>query len=229
MFVGETGIGRVIRRTLEVMNELGTVEPDKIRAQGAIDLPTVQRYVNFWCSSSVDLFGSEISTNAASYFANGLKGRPDETNYEDHLCRDSAFTLEKPKAGDGVESEDVPMRNAMNEIVRKAYLKDCDIGVQRWNRVIRKAGVDFEIRLPSERFRRNVGLWAGHHFDPAGNPLSRAAWEAGQSAWVPSEADRAFVKSLMQPVTVPGKMAGWLAPPERGVNNLPVDYEYVRL
>jgi len=229
MFVGETGIGRVIRRTLEVMNELGTVEPDKIRAQGAIDLPTVQRYVNFWCSSSVDLFGSEISTNAASYFANGLKGRPDETNYEDHICRDSAFTLEKPKAGDGVESEDVPMRNAMNEIVRKAYLKDCDIGVQRWNRVIRKAGVDFEIRLPSERFRRNVGLWAGHHFDPAGNPLSRAAWEAGQSAWVPSEADRAFVKSLMQPVTVPGKMAGWLAPPERGVNNLPVDYEYVRL
>jgi len=185
--------------------------------------------VNFWCSSSVDLFGSEISTNAASYFANGLKGRPDEANYEDHVCRDSAFALEKPKAGDGVESEDVPMRNAMNEIVRKAYLKDCDIGVQRWNRVIRKAGVDFEIRLPSERFRRSVGLWAGHHFNPAGNPLSRAEWEAAQSAWVPSEADRVFVKSLMQPVTLPGKMAGWVAPPERGVNNLPVDYEYVRL
>jgi len=229
MFVGETGVGRVVRRTLEVMKELGTGEPDRIRAQGAIDLPTVQRYVNFWCSSSVDLFGSEISTNAAGYFANGLKGRPDEGNYEDHLCGDSVFTLEKPTLDDGVETEDVPMRNAMNEIARKAYLKDCDIGVQRWNRIIKKAGVDFEIKLPSERFRRNVGVWAGRNFDPAGKPLSPAEWEAGNPAWIPSEADRAFVKSLMQPVTEPGKMAGWVAPPERGINNLPTDYEYVRL
>jgi benzoyl-CoA 2,3-dioxygenase component B len=33
----------------------------------------------------------------------------------------------------------------------------------------------------------------------------------------------------MKPVLEPGKMASWLAPPERGINNLPVDYEYVRL
>jgi benzoyl-CoA 2,3-dioxygenase component B len=37
------------------------------------------------------------------------------------------------------------------------------------------------------------------------------------------------VKSLMQRVTAPGKMAGWVAPPDRGINNLAVDYEYVRL
>jgi len=24
-------------------------------------------------------------------------------------------------------------------------------------------------------------------------------------------------------------MAGWVAPPERGINNLPVEYEYVHL
>ena len=229
MFVGETGVGRVIRRTLEVMKELNTREPEKIRAHGAIDLETVQRYVNFWCSSSLDLFGSEVSTNAASYFANGLKGRPDEANYEDHVCRDTTLALEKPKDGEGIEIEDVPTRNAMNEIVRKAYLKDCDIGVQRWNRTIRKAGVDFEIKLPSERFRRNVGFWAGHHFDPAGNPVSAAEWNARHAAWIPTEADKNFVKSLMRPVTAPGKMAAWVAPPERGINNLPVEYEYVRL
>ena len=42
MFVGETGIGRVVKRTLEVMKELGTDDPRAIRAHGAIDLPTLQ-------------------------------------------------------------------------------------------------------------------------------------------------------------------------------------------
>src|SRR5208282_4993309 len=129
MFVGETGIGRVIRRALEVMKELGSEDAEKIRAHGAIDLATVQRYINFWCSSSVDLFGSEVSTNAASYFANGLKGRPDEAGYEEHRCLGTTYSIEKPREGDGIESEEVPMRNAMNEIVRRAYLRDCDIGV----------------------------------------------------------------------------------------------------
>jgi benzoyl-CoA 2,3-dioxygenase component B len=229
MFVGETGVGRVIKRALEVMKELDTDEPAKIRAHGAIDLPTVQRYINFWCSSSVDLFGSEVSTNAASYFANGLKGRPDEANFEDHICRDTTYEVEEPNDGAGIKTESVPMRNAMNEIVRKAYLKDCDIGVQRWNRLIKKAGVDFELKLPSERFRRNVGVWAGHHFDPSGKPISAAEWDRQHGGWIPSEADKEFVHSLMRPVTQPGKMAAWVAPPDRGINNLPVDYEYVRL
>lgn len=229
MFVGETGLARVIKRALEAMRELSTDDPARIRAHGAIDLPTLQRYLNFWCSSSLDLFGSEVSTNAASYFANGLKGRPDEGQYEDHLCREGTYALERPKEAGGIEIEEVPMRNAMNEFVRRAYLKDCDIGVQRWNRMIKKAGGDFELKLPSARFRRAVGVWAGHHFDPAGAPVSRETWEARKHEWVPSETDRAFIASLMQPVTAPGKIASWLAPSERGVNNLPVEYEYVRL
>ncbi len=229
MFVGETGIGRVIRRALEVMAELGTDEPERIRAHGAIDLATVQRYINFWCSSCLDLFGSEVSTNAAGYFANGLKGRPDEANYEDHRCSDSVFAMEKPKGEGAIAAEEVPLRNAMNEIVRRAYLKDCDIGVQRWNRLIRKAGVNVELKLPSERFRRGVGVWAGWHFDPAGNPLAAEEWQSRLPEWLPGEADRAFIQSLMRPVNEPGKMAAWLAPPERGINNLSVAYEYVRL
>ncbi len=52
---------------------------------------------------------------------------------------------------------------------------------------------------------------------------------AGLPRWLPSESDRAFVKSLMQRVTEPGRIAGWIAPPDRGVNELPVDYDYVRL
>src|SRR5271154_2053300 len=91
MFVGETGISRVVKRTLEVMKELGSEDPAAIRAKGAVDLPTMQKYLNFWFSSSLDLFGSETSSNAASYFANGLKGRPDETQYEDHIALEQSY------------------------------------------------------------------------------------------------------------------------------------------
>jgi benzoyl-CoA 2,3-dioxygenase component B len=224
MFVGDTGISRVVKRTLEVMKELGTEEPDKIRAKGAIDLPTMQRYLNFWFTSSLDLFGAEISSNAASYFANGIKGRPDEANFEDHICKDGTFTLEAPSG-----SEEVPMRNAMNEVTRMAYIRDCEIGVKRWNRLITKAGFSTELTLPSERFRRSIGAWAGQPVDPAGRLISTEEWNAKLPGWIPSESDRAFVKSLMQRVIEPGKMAGWIAPPDRGINNLPVDYEYVHL
>src|SRR5450432_1353676 len=96
MFVGDTGINRVVRRTLEVMKELKTDDARAIRNAGAIDLPTVQKYLNFWFTSSLDLFGSETSSNAASYFANGLKGRPDESRYEDHIAVDQIYSLDIP-------------------------------------------------------------------------------------------------------------------------------------
>src|SRR6202790_2503806 len=147
MFVGETGIGRVVKRTLEVMKELGSDDPALIRRAGAIDLPTMQRYLNFWFSSSLDLFGAENSSNAASYFASGLKGRPDEAQYEDHICRDATTTLEVPDGKGGTATETLPLRNAMNETVRSAYVRDCEIGVKRWNRLIQKAGVGCELTL----------------------------------------------------------------------------------
>jgi len=229
MFVGETGIARVIRRTLEVMKELGTDDPEAIRRHGAVDLPTLQRYLSFWFTSSLDLFGSEVSSNAATTFANGIKGRPDESQYEDHVCADATFALDVPDGKGGVATDTVPLRNAMNEIARSAYVRDCEIGVKRWNMAIKRAGVDFQLALPSTRFRRSIGAWAGVPTDPGGTPISREAYERQLPAWLPSESDRAFVRSLMQPVREPGKMAGWIAPPDRGINNLPVEYEYVRL
>jgi benzoyl-CoA 2,3-dioxygenase component B len=224
MFVGETGVGRVVKRALEVMKELNTDDPAAVRAHGAIDLPTIQRYLNFWFTSSLDLFGSEVSSNAASSFANGIKGRPDEAHhYQDHVCKDAAFELDTP---DGKDS--VPLRNAMNEVMRESYIKDCEIGVKRWNLQIQRAGHAFRLALPSHRFRRGIGVWANQPVDPQGNLLvSEHGRRAGE--WLPSEADRAFVRSLMQRVSEPGKMASWIAPPDRGINNLPVDYEYVKL
>jgi benzoyl-CoA 2,3-dioxygenase component B len=224
MFVGETGIGRVVKRTLEVMKEIGSDDPARVRAQGAIDLPTIQRYMNFWFTSSLDLFGSEVSSNAASSFANGVKGRPDETQYEDHVCSDASYELETPQG-----RETVSLRNAMNEVMRGSYIKDCELGLKRWNMAIQRAGIDFKLSLPSPRFRRSIGAWVNVPTDPSGQAVSREEYDRRMAEWIPSESDRAFVHSLMQRVTEPGKMAGWIAPPDRGINNLPVDYEYVKL
>jgi benzoyl-CoA 2,3-epoxidase subunit B len=229
MFVGETGITRVIARTLEVMKESRTDDPQAIRAAGAIDLPLLQRYVNFWYSSSLDLFGAEDSSNAATTFANGIKGRPDEANFADHLCKEGAFEVAAPDGNNGVKINEVPLRNAMNEAVRQAYSKDCEIGLKRWNRTIERAGFDFRLQLPSTRFRRAIGAWANQAVDLSGTPISSESYERQLAGWLPSGADRIFVKSLMRRVVEPGKIAGWIAPPERGINNLAVDYEYVKL
>ena len=228
MFVGDSGIGRVVRRSVEVMNELKTDDAQKVRAAGAIDLQTIQKYMNFWFSSALDLFGADISSNAASYFAAGLKGRPDESLYDEHRA-DGDYTLEIPDGQGGVKNETVSMRNAMNEVMRSSYIRDCENGVKRWNKIIKDGGIDFELRLPSARFRRTVGSWANVPTDPAGNPISPEAFAAGISSWIPTPHDQEFVASVMNPVLEAGKIANWIAPPDRGINNLPVDYEYVRV
>ena len=229
MFVGETGIGRIIKRALETMAELKTDDADALRRRGVIDLGLLQRYVNFWFSSCLDLFGADKSSNAAAYFASGLKGRPDERNFEDHVCKEAEYDLDVPDGKGGAMAETVPMRNAMNEITRRAYIADCGIGVTRWNRLIKKAGFDVEITLPSERFRRTIGAWAGVPADPRGTIIGADEMARRHDEFLPSLSDRAYVASLMQPVTEPGKMASWIAPPDRGINSNPVDFEYVKL
>jgi benzoyl-CoA 2,3-dioxygenase component B len=229
MFVGETGVTRVIRRALEKMADLKSDDPALLRQHGVIDLPTIQRYINFWFSSSLDLFGSEQSSNAAGSFASGIKGRPDEARFEDHICLDTVETLEVPGPDGNVETIEVPTRNTMNEITREGYIRDCMVGVTRWNRTIKRAGFDVELTLPSRRFRRSIGSWAGVPTNPEGTIIPQGEYDRRLSGWLPSEEDRAYVRSLMQQVTEPGKMASWIAPPDRGINNQAIDYEYVEL
>jgi benzoyl-CoA 2,3-dioxygenase component B len=228
MFVGETGVLRVVERTAQQMKEHKVESPDAVRRLGLIDLPTVQRYLNLWYTLSLDLFGGEISSNAAQYFATGVKGRAKEESFADHTALTSTYAMQVPKDGK-VVTEDVPMRNAMNEVLRDSYVEDCQRGVDKWNRAIQAQGVDFELRLPSRRFHRQVGIYAGVCADPQGNLLSREAFEAGKDAWLPKEADKAYVRSLMQrPVYDPKQMANWIAAPKQGIKGRAVDFEYVR-
>jgi benzoyl-CoA 2,3-epoxidase subunit B len=229
MQVGESGITRMIQRTLEVMNELKTDSVEAIRNAGVVDLQTIQRYINFWFSSSLDLFGSEISSNSATAFANGLKGRPDEMRYEDHSEKNSTYTFEGLSIKNALEEQTIPMRNAMNEITRLSYVADCEIGLKRWNRLIKKSGHDIVLSLPSTRFRRSIGIWAGIETNPGGKIISKNEFDANVSSWLPSENDREYIKSLMVQVTEVNKTAGWIASPSRGINKLDTGYEYVEL
>jgi benzoyl-CoA 2,3-dioxygenase component B len=222
-------VGRVIRRTLEVMKELDTDDAATLRKAGVIDLPTIQKFMNFWFTSSLDLFGSESSSNAANYFSNGIKGRPDEAKFADHVEAGTEMQIDVSDGKGGVRQETIATRNGMNEVTRLEYIKDCNVGVTRWNMAIKRTGVAFELALPASRFRRQVGVWAGQHTDPQGQPITAGEFEAKKSQWLPTPDDISFVQSLMQRVTEPGKMAAWIAPPDRGINSNPVEYEYVKL
>jgi benzoyl-CoA 2,3-dioxygenase component B len=223
MFVGESGIDRIVQRTAELMGS--GVDP---RAAGALDLGIIQRYLNRWYSLSLDLFGGEISSNAADYFAAGLKGRYREADeYHEHRALDDVYLIEDP-AGGALTPREVPLRNAMNAVLQDAYIRDSERALKRWNSSLERHHVADRLQLPSRRFNRRVGLYADARFDPEGNLLNDDDWHRRVRELLPSDADAAYVRSLMQPVHEPGKIAGWIAPPARGVNGQPMSFEYVR-
>ncbi len=225
MFVGETGVRRIIQRAIEIMKENPGCD---VRKMGGIDFDTIQRYINFWYSISLDLFGGEISSNAADFFGAGLKGRAFEARHEDHVALEGSYKMTVPE-GDGLVEQEVPLRNAMNEVLRDGYAADNQRGVDMWNRTMEKSGLDFRFTLPSRRFNRNIGIYAGHHFNPEGESMTAEEFEARRSQWLPSVADKEFVDSLMKPVLEPGKIANWIAPPAKGINSRESEFEYVRL
>lgn len=228
MFVGESGISRVIQRTVDLMRQHGVEDPVQVRALGAIDLQTIQRYLNFHFSVTVDLFGADQSSNAATFYSSGLKGRYEETKRDDdHLLKGQHYRILEVVDGKLAERE-VPMLNSLNEVLRDDYIRDSIAGIGRWNRVIEKAGLAFRLAAPNKAFNRHIGGFAGHRVSPDGRVLSEAEWAANERNWLPSEEDRAYVASLMGRVIEPGKMANWIAPPPMGINKQPIDFEYVR-
>jgi len=228
MFVGESGVGRVIQRTVDAMNQLKTDDVAKLRAAGVIDLPTLQRYINFHFSVTIDLFGADQSSNAATFYSSGLKGRYEEgKRTDDHVLKGNTYKVLEVQNGQLIEKE-VPMLNALNEVLRDDYITDSKGGVDRWNRIIEKAGIPFKLTVPHKAFHRNIGALAGVKVSTDGRVLSDSEWNTNVNAWLPTEQDRAYVASLMGRVVEPGKFANWIAPPVMGVNRQPVDLEYIR-
>ena len=226
MFVGATGVGRVVQRTVDLMRAHDTAD---VHPHGGINLDVLQRYLNFHYSVSLDLFGAETSTNAANYYASGLKGRfQEEKRDDDHLLKTATRMV--PEATDaGIGERQVTQLAALNETLREDYTEDCRSGINRWNRAITEAGIDFQFRLPHVGFNRAVGTFGGRNVSPSGELLSDAEWHANVLSWLPTDADKAHVRSLMQGVTEPGRMAGWVAAPSTGIHQKPIDFEYVKI
>lgn len=232
MFVGETGVGRTIQATVDAMRKAGIDDPyeiDKIRDLGVIDLPTIQKKLNLHYTLSLDLFGQEVSTNAANAFNAGIKGRYMESRLtDDHRLTNDSYKVLDLEGGDIVE-KDAPALTAINMRLRDDYIKDAAGGVGRWNKIIEKAGVDFEFKLPHQAFHRKIGVFADKAFDPSGALLDADAFARGMKEWLPTKADGDFIQSLMKPCYEPGQYASWIAPPKVGIDNKPGDFEYVKL
>jgi benzoyl-CoA 2,3-dioxygenase component B len=232
MFVGETGVGRVVERTCDAMKQAGISDPNDIEAVrklGVIDLPTLQKKLNLHFSLTLDLFGNEISTNAANAYHAGIKGRFREDKLDDdHQLEHSTYPVSRLVDGKILDVQ-APALSALNMRLRDDYVADCAAGVGRWNRVPEKFGIPFQLRLPHVAFHRQIGEFSKVKADIDGKVLSDAEWKAKKSDFLPSDSDREFIEGLMKPVFEPGKFASWIAPPKTGIDNKSGDFEYVKI
>jgi benzoyl-CoA 2,3-epoxidase subunit B len=226
MFVGTTGVDRVVERTAQLMVENDT---DDAGPHGAVPLSVIQKYLNFHYSVSLDLFGGETSTNVANYYTAGLKGRwMEPRRRDDHKLTDDGMLVDALIDGEIGQTE-VAALTGLNTDLRREYITDCQSGVNRWNKILADAGLPQRLKLPHIAFNRKVGAFAGIETTPDGEMLSPADWGQRSGQWLPTEVDKTHVRSLMQPVHERGKIAAWIAPPRHGINGQPFDYEYVHL
>jgi benzoyl-CoA 2,3-dioxygenase component B len=226
MMVGTTGVDRVVERTAQLMSEHDT---DDVVPYGAIPLPVIQKYLNFHYSVSLDLFGSETSTNVANYYTAGLKGRwLENRRKDDHRLTDDAILVDA-LIDDAIGQTEVSALVGLNTDLRREYIDDCRGGVKRWNRILEDAGLPHRLSLPSVAFNRQVGAFAGIEASPSGEQLTADEWQRRKGEWLPTDVDKTYVRSLMHPVYERGKIASWIAPPRQGINGKPFDYDYVHL
>jgi benzoyl-CoA 2,3-epoxidase subunit B len=227
MMVGTTGIDRVVERAAQLMVENDT---DDVTGYGAIPLPVIQKYLNFHYSVSLDLFGGETSTNVANYYTAGLKGRwMEDRRRDDHRLTSDAIMVDAVTADGDIGLTEVAALTGLNTDLRGEYIDDCQSGVNRWNKILADAGLPQRLYLPHVAFNRRVGAFAGIEASPDGTKLSQQDWEQRKSEWLPTDVDKTYVRSLMQPVYERGKIAAWIAPPRHGINGKPFDYDYVHL
>jgi benzoyl-CoA 2,3-dioxygenase component B len=226
-------VKRVVEATARAMARAGIEDPydtEAVRRLGVIDLPTIQRKTNLHYSLTLDLFGSEESTNAANFFNSGLKGRYHEVRLEDdHQLRNDTYPVMKLVDGE-LKPEEVPALNALNARLRDDFMEDCLGGITRWNKEIAGHGVDFEITLPHVAFNRSIGEFSDLNVSPDGALVPATDWESSRDDWLPTSDDRAFIEEIMEPrYMTPGDFAPWIAPPSRGIDQKPMDYEYVMI
>jgi benzoyl-CoA 2,3-dioxygenase component B len=205
------------------------LDTDDVAGAGVIPLDVIQRYLNFHYSVSLDLFGGETSTNVANYYTAGLKGRwMEERRKDDHTLTDDSFMVDALDDG-AISQTEVPALVGLNTDLRREYISDCQGGVKRWNKILEDAGLTQRVKLPHIAFNRKVGAFAAIEVTPDGQLLTGEEWQRQRGVYLPTDVDKAHVRSLMHPVYERGKIASWIAPPRNGINGKPFDFDYVHL
>lgn len=111
----------------------------RIVKQGVIPCELLQKYLNKWISTGLDLFGTDDSTSAQWAYVYGVKGRYDER-----------------------ESDIEADRDHLNEASRDLYFQELREEMRRIS-AARKEG-EPELFIPSDKFNRGIGNYAGKNY-----------------------------------------------------------------
>ena len=184
MFVGETGIARIIERTCQLMKEAGysggraQARRHRPADDPEVHQPLVQPQPRSARQRDLDQRRVVLRQRPEGARAGREVGRPPRHR----------GVLRARRAGRTAASsaKPIPMRTAMNEVLRDWYVGDCEAGVQRWNKIFERHGMSDRLRLPDRKFNRGIGMFSSLHFDPAGAPLSDAEWERRKHEWLPA-------------------------------------------
>jgi len=140
----------------------------RIVKAGVIPCALLQKYVNKWSSTGLDLFGVDESSSAQWAYVYGVKGRYDE--------REAASSAD---------------REHLNEASRGHYYQELKDEMKRINKA-RKDG-ESEISIPSDRFNRGIGNYADGRYTVEGDDIegSDEDWDSYLASALPSEEDEA--------------------------------------
>jgi len=147
----------------------------RIVAQGVIPCALIQKYVNKWVSTGLDLFGVDESTSAQWAYVYGIKGRYDER-----------------------ENEGDADREHLNEESRALYFEELNLEMERIN--ARRKDGEQELFIPSDKFNRSVGMYQGKMFDLQGEPFEGTEddWNQYLNSVLPNDDDEAQLQEYFK-------------------------------
>ena len=106
-------------------------DTDEVIGHGAIPLNVIQKYLNFHYSVSLDLFGSDTSTNVANYYTAGLKGRwLEERRRDDHKLASDSIMVDALTEDGEIGQAEVAALTGLNTDLRREYIADCQGGAE---------------------------------------------------------------------------------------------------
>jgi benzoyl-CoA 2,3-dioxygenase component B len=154
LLTGHTGLSRVIKA-------------------GKVPIEIIQKKVNKWFSTALDLFGVDNSSSAYWFYVWGLKGRYDEG-----------------------ATQEVCDRDKLNELARRHYLSEVSQLIAALNNLIPEGKP--KLTLPDTKFHRSIGEYADKPYSTTGELLSPEAYAKHLEDTIPNAADKATLAEIFK-------------------------------